>query len=202
MKRQGETEANPRFAQLNGQLMAIQRAQALKSQQAQQMQVHQQHPTPVQQQQQQPRPGDGVGQQSSPVMNVPQRPQENGQVNGMTGIQHQLTLGAHPPSRMAMPQAFTPEQLNLLKNQILAFKKISKNLPLPEQVHQTVMAPLRTSSQPPEQQMSMPQQQQLQALPHQQQQQLAIQSSPVQTVQPTQAPQETLNAAARVLDHP
>jgi len=202
MKRQGETEANPRFAQLNGQLMAIQRAQALKSQQAQQMQVHQQHPTPVQQQQQQPRPGDGVGQQSSPVMNVPQRPQENGQVNGMTGIQHQLTLGAHPPSRMAMPQAFTPDQLNLLKNQILAFKKISKNLPLPEQVHQTVMAPLRTSSQPPEQQTSLPQQQQLQALPHQQQQQLTIQSSPVQTVQPTQAPQETLNAAARVLDHP
>jgi ATP-dependent helicase STH1/SNF2 len=163
MKRQGETEANPRFAQLNGQLMAIQRAQALKSQQAQQMQAHQQHPTQGQQQQQQPRPGDAAGQQSSPVMNVPQRQHENGQVNGINVVQHQLTLGAHPQPRMAMPQAFTPDQLNLLKNQILAFKKISKNLPLPEQVHQTVMAPLRTSSQPPEQQTSLPQQQQLQA---------------------------------------
>ena len=88
MKRQGETEANPRFAQLNGQLMAIQRAQALKSQQAQQMQAHQQHPTQGPQQQQQPRPGDAAGQQSSPVMNVPQRQQENGQVNGINVVQH------------------------------------------------------------------------------------------------------------------
>jgi hypothetical protein len=87
MKRQGETDANPRFAQLNGQLMAIQRAQAIKSQQAQHMQPHpqqQQHPPPVQQQQQQPpRPVDGPGQQSSPLMNMQQRPQENGQVNGI-----------------------------------------------------------------------------------------------------------------------
>ena len=200
MKRQGETEANPRFAQLNSQLMAIQRAQVLKSQQAQQMQAHHQHPTPAQQQQQPTRPGDGAGQQSPPVMNIPQRSQENAQVNGMTVVEHELTLGAHP-QRMAMPQAFTPEQLNLLKNQILAFKKISKNLPLPEPVHQTVMAPLRLSSQPPEQQPSLPQPQ-IQAPPPQQQQ-IAIQSSPGQTIQPSsQAPQEALNAVIRVLDHP
>lgn len=94
MKRQGETESNPRFQQLNIQLLAIQRAQVIKSQQAQHLQhqhQHQQQPLqqqqqpmlPAQQQQQQPRPVDVVqGQQSSPVMNIPQRPQENGQVNG------------------------------------------------------------------------------------------------------------------------
>ena len=83
MKRQGETESNPRFQQLNTQLMAIQRAQAIKSQQAQQLQqMQQQQPAP---QQQQPRPVD-TPQQSSPVMNTPQRPQENGQVNGILSL--------------------------------------------------------------------------------------------------------------------
>jgi hypothetical protein len=89
MKRQGETESNPRFQQLNTQLMAIQRAQAIKSQQAQHQQQQQQQlqqqqpqqPLPTPQQQQSLRPVEG--QQSPPAMNIPQRPQENGQINGI-----------------------------------------------------------------------------------------------------------------------
>jgi ATP-dependent helicase STH1/SNF2 len=96
-------------------------------------------------------------------------------------------IGAHLP-RPAMPQAFTPEQLHLLKNQIMAFKKISKALPLPEQLQQTVMAPL-TSLKP----LLQYQEQQP---PQQQQQALAALQSPIQPAQ------ETLNAAARILEQP
>jgi hypothetical protein len=96
MKRQGDAETNPRFQQLNTQLVAIQRAQAIKTQQAQQLQQQQQQQQqqqhhqqqqqqqqgqqpPGQQQQPQSRPMDV---QSSPVMTVQQRPLENGQING------------------------------------------------------------------------------------------------------------------------
>ena len=96
MKRQGETETNPRFMQLSSQLLAIQRAQSMKSAQAQQHHPVQQHPQPQQaqppqqHQQQQPRQVDvnqiqpgPAGQQGSPLMSIPQqRPQENGQPNG------------------------------------------------------------------------------------------------------------------------
>ena len=96
MKRQGETEANPRFKQLSSQLLAIQKAQSLRSAQQQQQQQHQQHqqlPNQPQPQQQQPaqQPARQVdaqptqagpsGMQGSPV--IPQRPQDNGQLNGI-----------------------------------------------------------------------------------------------------------------------
>lgn len=84
MKRQGETESNPRFQQLNNQLMAIQRAQTLKTQQQQQQLQQQQLQQQSPQQQTRPQDGQsGPGQQSSPVMNVPSRPLENGQMNGI-----------------------------------------------------------------------------------------------------------------------
>jgi hypothetical protein len=100
MKRQGENETNPRFMQLSSQLLAIQRAQSIKSAQAQQhhqLQQHQQpQAQPPQQQQlsQQPQqlrqvetnqiqPGP-AGLQGSPILSISQqRPQENGQPNGM-----------------------------------------------------------------------------------------------------------------------
>lgn len=101
MKRQGENETNPRFMQLSSQLLAIQRAQSIKSAQAQQHQLQQQQPpqaqAPQQQQQssqqsQQPRQGETnliqpglAGLQGSPVLSISQqRPQENGQPNGMS----------------------------------------------------------------------------------------------------------------------
>jgi ATP-dependent helicase STH1/SNF2 len=66
----------------------------------------------------------------------------------------------------------------------LAFKKISKNLPIPENVVHTVIGTLKHSSQTPEQTH--------QALPQQ--------ASPVQPPQITHTPQETLNAAARIVE--
>lgn len=100
MKRQGDYETNPRFIQLSNQLMAIQRAQSMKSAQAQhlqhQQQQQQQAQPPQQQQQssqqpQQPRQvetsqihSSPSGMQGSPVMSISQqRPQENGQPNGI-----------------------------------------------------------------------------------------------------------------------
>src|ERR1700736_4462651 len=86
--------------------------------------------------------------------------------------------------RVGLPQSFTPEQLNLLKNQILAFKKIAKNLPISDTVHATVIGPLKATSQPPEPQPQM---------------------SPIQAIQTTQSTQsapsqEILSAASRLAD--
>ena len=85
LKRQPDHESNPRFRELNVKLTAIQRAQAIKTQQHQFQQQHQLQSQIQPQQQRQP---DGppqpapAGQQSSPVMNASLRLQENGQVNG------------------------------------------------------------------------------------------------------------------------
>src|SRR5579859_2004495 len=200
MKKNGENESNPRFTQLSQQLLAIQRAQSLKQLQAQQHQQQmQQSQHSSQPPQQQPRPVDGTplqpgpaGRQASPGMNLqPTRPQENGQVNGIYLGRLVLIVGVGPaqphPVRSGAPsQSFTPEQLHLLKNQILAFKKISKNLPIPENVVHTVIGTLRPAQTP---------EQTPQALPSQQ-------TSPVQPPQPTQTPQEALNAAARIVEAP
>ena len=72
MKNNGENESNPRFLQLSTQLLAIQRAQTIKS--AQQQHNAQTRPS------QPPQAGPQQGSQGSPMMQ--QRPQENGQVNG------------------------------------------------------------------------------------------------------------------------
>jgi ATP-dependent helicase STH1/SNF2 len=84
--------------------------------------------------------------------------------------------------RSPYPQTFTPEQLHLLKNQILAFKKISKYLPLPDAVHQTVVGAARAPSQPPEQSTAL------------------SQASPPQPSQPQFA--QDLAAAARIIEAP
>ena len=97
MKRQGETEANPRFQQLNIQLMAIQRAQAIKTQQAQQLSSiisiinssssSSSRPTAASTTATS-RQSRLLDSQSSPVMTVPQRPQENGQINGISPLRY------------------------------------------------------------------------------------------------------------------
>jgi ATP-dependent helicase STH1/SNF2 len=176
MKNQGENDSNPRFVQLSAQLLAIQRAQTIKSAQQQQHQARPGNPG------QPAATGPGpVAQQASPMMNASQRPQENGIINGIAlhddGLTPGVTQPAPAPARPALPQSFTPDQLNLLKNQILAFKKISKNLPLPEAVQSTVIGPLHSTPQPETQ-------------PPQQ-------TSPVQAIQ---AAQETLAAATRVME--
>jgi len=96
MKRQGETEANPRFKQLSAQLLAIQKAQSLRTAQQQQQHHHQQQQQ-QQQQQMQGRPADGQPPQqrpfelqASPVMT--QRSQENQQPNGISILMSVLTL--------------------------------------------------------------------------------------------------------------
>jgi hypothetical protein len=77
MKKQGETEANPRFKQLSAQLLAIQKAQTLRTAQQQQPP---QPPAQARQPDGQPAQPGPSGLQGSPV--VAQRPQENGQPNG------------------------------------------------------------------------------------------------------------------------
>lgn len=84
LKQQPDHESNQRFRELNVKLTAIQRAQALKTQQHQFQQQHRLQSQAQPQQRQPdgpPQPGP-TGQQSSPVMNASLRLQENGQVNG------------------------------------------------------------------------------------------------------------------------
>src|SRR5271156_5693450 len=211
MKRNGETDANPRFAQLNAQLMAIQRAQNFKNQQVQlqqhrQQQLQQQQalqqqqqpqqqqpqqvqqPSPAQQQMQQQQQSAqnqqpaSVGLQGSPVMNLVQRPAgETNQVNG----------APHPAAASHAPKAMTQAQLFLLKHQIIAFRKISKNQPLTEDTQNILFGGPLTAPTP---------QPAPQPAPEQQQQPPPQQASPVQVVQRSQTPQEQLNLASRMLE--
>jgi len=92
------------------------------------------------------------------------------------------------PTRTALvtPQAFTPEQLVALKNQILAFKKVSKGLPPPEPVQHAVLGgvahqvPTQLEQPPPTLVTTLQP------------------SVPIQS--PVQPVQENLNAAARILE--
>jgi ATP-dependent helicase STH1/SNF2 len=168
--------------------MAIQRAQHLRTQQQQQHmhQALQNPPAPPPPQQRPVEP-----QQSSPVMTVPQRPQENGRVNGIVLSESLLIVGTPGTPVRTGPlsaQAFTPEQLFALKNQILAFKKVSKGLPLPETVQQAVTGNLSAKVTPqPEQPPPTPS--------------TALQpTGPIQS--PIQAAQENLYAATRFLEQP
>jgi ATP-dependent helicase STH1/SNF2 len=221
MKRQGETDANPRYAQLNAQLMAIQRAQHLRTQQQQQhqqlaaqhqhhQQMHQQQQHQQHQQQQQmhqqmqqmaqntpqhpqhpqapPQQQRSVEQQQgSPIMNLHQR-QENG-VNGTPFHRSSLIEGTPGTPVRAGPvgaQAFTPDQLFALKNQILAFKKVSKGLPLPDAVQQAVLGTLASKGTPQPEHQALAQSTSLQP------------SAPIHS--PVQPHQENLNAVARILE--
>ena len=220
MKNNGETEANPRFAQLNSQLQAIQRAQSFKNQQVQlqqqrqqfqqqqqalhhqqqQQQSQQQQPQQVQQPQQQQqmqlqqqqqsaqnqRPAP-PGSQGSPVMNLVQRPA--GETNLVNGA-------PHPSPASHGPKPMTPSQLYLLKHQIIAFRKISKNLPLSEDTQTILFGGPITASTPHPAPQAGPEQQQQQQPPAPPPQQ----ASPVQAVQRSQTPQEQLNLASRMLE--
>ncbi|KAK9371107.1 SNF2 family N-terminal domain-containing protein [Lipomyces kononenkoae] len=64
------------------------------------------------------------------------------------------TAGPAPPVATTQTSPFTPEQLQMLRTQITAFKLISKNMVIPPQLQQQLFAPLRQQLQLQQQQRS------------------------------------------------
>lgn len=148
MKAQNVAENDPEFLKARSFLTAVQQRRAMQAQRAEQMrqQAQQQGQSPAQQQQPQAQP----------------QPQTNGAMNGApkSGVSGPPADGIVPASAASPVSApssagngaqpggavqrvvsqangsFTPEQLNLLRAQIYAFKMLSKNLALPAKVQQ------------------------------------------------------------------
>ncbi|KPI36911.1 Chromatin structure-remodeling complex subunit snf21 [Cyphellophora attinorum] len=167
MKAQNVSETDPEFLKARNFLAAIQQRQKYQqAMNAQKMAMQQQ----AQQQQQH-------GQQ--PVQAPPQQPQSapqtNGTSNGVTknGVSAPQTDGnttANAASPAAAPSAagtaaqgggpvqravaqnngsFSPDQLNLLRSQIYAFKMLSKGLALPAKVQSQLFPSQKPAAEPP-----------------------------------------------------
>ena len=166
MKANNVAENDPEFLKIRNFLAAVSQrqkySQAQKQQQQQQLQQAQaQAQAQVQQAAQSP------AQQSQP------QPQLNGTANGMAkngdnGASNDGPGPANAASPATAPSSagtgaqpggavqrvvaqnsgsFTPEQLNLLRAQIYAFKVLSKNTPLPAKVQQQLFPSLKTGTQ-------------------------------------------------------
>ncbi|TPX23501.1 hypothetical protein DIZ76_012833 [Coccidioides immitis] len=149
MQEQGVRPDDPEFLKAHHLLSAVQRQQAIhKQRQLQQLQAQRLQQT---QQQQQPQAQqhvpqangvspDGVpngidGRNGSASGNGSAAPDS---APGQSGSA--TTAAASQKNATAGMTSFTPEQLTILKNQILAFKMLSKNLPIPPRVQQQLFA--------------------------------------------------------------
>ncbi|KEF61434.1 uncharacterized protein A1O9_03000 [Exophiala aquamarina CBS 119918] len=143
-----------RFLTLVQQQQNFRRKQQMQAQQLQQAQQNQQHqpppPPPPQQPKQQAvaHPQEQVnGSAASPTTNGASKPDAdssgtiaNGAASGnATAVNTNGQAPATQAAQRAVAQSngsFTPEQLNLLRTQIYAFKMLSKNLALPAKLQQ------------------------------------------------------------------
>ncbi|KAI9497938.1 SNF2 family N-terminal domain-containing protein [Zychaea mexicana] len=159
LQRQGANEENSQeFAHIMQILRNYQAQQKLQQHRLQQQQQQQQQQamspfqqspmSPVQvpsQQQQQPqqRPPPAVPQPMMPPQHLAQQQQAPHPQGAMDP--NVAAAGAVPP---VPPQhsVFTQSQLGALKYQILAYKLISKNMPLPDHIQQAVLSPLTIAS--------------------------------------------------------
>ncbi|EFR00676.1 hypothetical protein MGYG_03681 [Nannizzia gypsea CBS 118893] len=141
MQEQGVRHDDPEYLKAHNLLSAVQRQQAYQKQRQMQM-LH------AQRQQQQPQ----QPQMPQQPQQIPQAPPPQQQLQGpLNGIADSNGTDANPtvPSATTTPnqksashgsQSFTPEQLATLRNQILAFKMLSKNLAIPQRVQQQLFA--------------------------------------------------------------
>ncbi|CDS03051.1 hypothetical protein LRAMOSA00453 [Lichtheimia ramosa] len=134
LQSQGFTEeTNAEFAQIMQMLKSFQLQQKLQQQRQNMVGGgFQQSPmSPVQVPSQQPRPS-----QPRPPMPAQQQQQQQ---------QQQPMMDASASSAVPPHSVFTQAQLGALKYQILAYKLISKNMPLPQHIQQAVLQPFTTS---------------------------------------------------------
>ncbi|KAI1990152.1 transcriptional regulator [Ophidiomyces ophidiicola] len=146
MQEQGVRPDDPEFLKAHNLLSAIQRQQAFQKQRhAQQLQAQRLQQTQQQQQaqaqaqplpQQQPNgvpvdgPTNGVDARNGGANNSSTPDPTSGQSGPAVANSSTQKAAASATG------SFTPEQLTILKNQILAFKMLSKNLPIPPRVQQ------------------------------------------------------------------
>ena len=177
MKANGTREDDPEYIKARNLLQAVQnqtnyaKRQAMLRQQQQQQQQQQQ--SQLQSQQSQPQPPHSNAQQNgattqaitngnhAPAATHPESTPSNSHnvnnnnnatvANGQAqGQLSQAPNSAEKPSTTPS-LSFSPDQLHLLRNQISAFKQLSKNLPLPSPIQQQLFASRKrqsTSSDP------------------------------------------------------
>lgn len=153
LQSQGFTEeTNAEFAQIMQMLKSFQLQQKLQQQRQNMVGGgFQQSPmSPVQVPSQQPRPS-----QPRPPMPAQQQQQQQQQQPmmdasaspGMHEYENTVAIRILNVFTLAVPphSVFTQAQLGALKYQILAYKLISKNMPLPQHIQQAVLQPFTTS---------------------------------------------------------
>ncbi|KAM5440094.1 transcriptional regulator [Microsporum canis] len=174
MQEQGVRHDDPEYLKAHNLLSAVQRQQAYQKQRQMQM-LHaqrQQQQQPQQQPQVPPAPQplqaplngladangtDARNGSGSANLAIPGSQDGNAIANGGSFPGNATASGATPPNQKGVPQgsqSFTSEQLATLRNQILAFKMISKNLAIPQRVQQQLFAKKPTGADgilPPDQ---------------------------------------------------
>ncbi|KAK2839277.1 ATP-dependent DNA helicase Snf21, partial [Arthroderma sp. PD_2] len=156
MQEQGVRHDDPEYLKAHNLLSAVQRQQAYQKQrqmqmlQAQRQQQQPQQPQPVPQAPQGPPNGivdangiDGRNGSASANLAAPGSQDGSAIANSSAIAGNAASSGATPPNQKGASQtsqSFTSEQLATLRNQILAFKMISKNLAIPQRVQQQLFA--------------------------------------------------------------
>ncbi|KAF2238631.1 hypothetical protein EV356DRAFT_440228 [Viridothelium virens] len=136
MRQQGVAETDPEYIKLRNLLAAVQQQQKYQQQKA----IHQKQQQALAQQQRQQQSNqdaqpNGVSQNVNGFKPTTQlttdgQNMQNGQPQNNASAPHAQAL---PTSKVSGgSQMFSPEHLTTLRNQIAAFKTLSKNLPLPE----------------------------------------------------------------------
>ncbi|KAL9068473.1 MAG: hypothetical protein Q9157_006498 [Trypethelium eluteriae] len=136
MRQQGVAETDPEYIKLRNLLAAVQQQQKYQQQKA----IHQKQQQALAQQQRQQQSNqdaqpNGISQNVNGFKPTTQlttdgQNMQNGQPQNNASAPHAQAL---PTSKVSGgSQMFSPEHLTTLRNQIAAFKTLSKNLPLPE----------------------------------------------------------------------
>ncbi|KAI1617508.1 adenosinetriphosphatase [Exophiala viscosa] len=155
MKAQNVPETDPEYLKAHRFLTAVQQQQNYRKMAALQAQKQQQQLQAQQQQQPTPQPVSHPQQNGQQINGNVTAPPSNGTSSGQQEpaavVVNGASVAANPPatptnaqnsgsqSQRVVAQAngsFTPEQLNLLRTQIYAFKMLSKNLALPAKLQQ------------------------------------------------------------------
>ncbi|KAI9829641.1 MAG: hypothetical protein M1826_005531 [Phylliscum demangeonii] len=143
MKAQGVGEENAEYANLHGILSAVQRDNMMAKHRIQAQQQIKQQQYQMQQQQQQQQQQNHVVLQSNAA---PASTNTNATLNGVSSSAIAQNSAPQPLGQSAgskpggAPNNFSAEQLRVLRNQIFAFKLLSKNLGVPTDVQQQLFA--------------------------------------------------------------
>lgn len=166
MKAQNVPENDPEYIKAYKFLTAVQQQQAFRKMQAQkQAQLQAQQQQQQQQQAQQLQQQQSAQHQAAQVNGAAGHPTTNGTTNGQHDTTAPVANGSSAPNQASVAQnaqntaaqraaaqtsgSFTPEQLNLLRTQIFAFKTLSKNQPLHPKVQQQLFPSLKQQTVTP-----------------------------------------------------